>query len=601
MTTFVSYQLGADENLLPTVQVDPTPDEFKQARRKPPAKQLSTAFVLVDPSNPASKDGGRAARSSIRKHASRACAGRRLATIAEKKRSQGVLSKKERQQQQSAQRLEAALQEHAKKFDVIKDEENALTIAEPLHEGPPTRELAFQRKLSSSTCSSVASNNSNTNVSGQDWGRAKCSIPWLLARSPSSSASADGLEVVSTIPTMKTSPSRPYDSPAKAMMLQPRQLSLTAYTPLAVDLDETQCSLLHRLFTTTFPLMDLRLPTKSDKVYGRLNTFRKDLPKLVLSSEPLLWSNLLGAGTIDALRLNQSPGESSINLKHRHLAISSVNRRLGLPEDDLVFDVGLMGAIASLGVWERQCGSKDIWRAHCKGVGSLQDRLKESNQDQLVSQIIASCQTLGSECWNDCDCEGFKSMPLGIAFDRGLIAAVCRCQTIEQMTKGTCRSLALQAAAQEILRYSTANAICGRVRYPEGDRLCLLVHVLVQGAAVSMINFLAADETVTNVNEIDLPRMCIEAVELARSVLVNPIFEEMLLWALFTMYSLNKHGRIAGIALISRILCRLKILDWPSLVVVLGRFVYLDSATAAYQRFWSIVKQHEYASNHERG
>ena len=109
-SAYISYQIEGEEGSLPGVSIK-SEEPPANKKRKPAAKHTSTSFVLVDPSDDKSKGGGKDARSSIRKHASKACAAQRLATIAEKKKSLNQLTKRERKAKHAAEKLEAALEE----------------------------------------------------------------------------------------------------------------------------------------------------------------------------------------------------------------------------------------------------------------------------------------------------------------------------------------------------------------------------------------------------------------------------------------------------------------------------------------------------------
>lgn len=574
---YASHQAGRDENV--AVEI------VNFLKPIPVPKNVSTSFVLVDPSTSASKAGGKEARSTIRKHASKACAAQRLATIAEKKRAQNILSKRERQRQQAAERLDAALQQHARKFAPIKEEY-------------PLVQLEYQTKESTSTvrAKELAVRDPHVIISRSDTplnahGKAKCSIPWLLAPlSPSTSADNSDLATATSNERRQLDEAQPR-SP-RTLEIYSKRVDGLAYTPLNLNLevDDRVCFLMDSLFKTTYRLFDLRLPTKADKLLGRQNVWTTVFPQFVYTSEPLFWANVLGAGTIEALRLQQFPGLDPWTLRYRDLAISSVNRRLQTSEKDLVLDSGLISAIASLGVWERQCGSKDIWLAHCRGVETLSERLREQNQEQLLAALVSSCKVPDSEPWVDNHSKGFKRIRDRVLLDRNLVCSLCSLYGTAMIGLDGDRSHALQAEAVEIVKYSTVSTINSRLRFPEGERINLEMHVLIQGAGVSMINFMAGNSEVAAVAHIDVQEMCLEAVGLAKSIYSEPIYDEALLWAMFTMYALNNFTKSDGLDVLAGIVRRLQISSWPSLENLLHDFVCLAAATNAYLDTWTEIQ-----------
>lgn len=236
-SAYVSYQLDGDENASPGVLVNSVlPAAQKQ---KPASQNASTSFVLVDPSNSNSKGGGKDAKRSIRKHAASACAAQRLATIAERKKAQNVLSKRERQRQQAAQRLEAALQHHARKFAPIKEEYPEIQKAEPssaTYEGDAFD--SSSKRMSDAEPNAMAS---HTEAPFDDCGRKKCSIPWLLANLPPSGKATTPTAAVSKAHTQQDVLREP--SPRSLDVYSP-QLNTLAFTPLALNVDRRERFLL---------------------------------------------------------------------------------------------------------------------------------------------------------------------------------------------------------------------------------------------------------------------------------------------------------------------------------------------------------------------
>lgn len=341
-----------------------------------------------------------------------------------------------------------------------------------------------------------------------------------------------------------------------------------------------------------FPLMDMRLPNKADNVSRSRYAWQNDLPRLVLSSEPLFWTILLCSGTLEALWIRKLPDALSWNVKYRHLAICSVNRRLQAPEHDLVLDSGLISAIATLGVWERQRGSKEIWLAHRRGVETLTQKLRERKEHDLVRQMVASCHLPDVQPWVDNHSEGFKRLRNEILLDHLVVSAVCRCPHIESIELGQSRVNALETEATEILKYTTSSAVSGRVEGSAGNRISLEMNVLLQGAGVSMIKFMGRDLVGTRVDQIDFPEMCRETVGLGKSISSNPAYDDLLLWAVFTMYALNSYTDSEGLDIVVKLARRLEIASWLCLENLLREFVYLETAALAYQETWLALEPH---------
>lgn len=578
-SAYISYQIEGEEGSLSGVSIKS--EEAPPVRRKPAAKHTSTSFVLVDPSNSSSKGGGKDARSSIRKHASKACAAQRLATIAEKKKSLNQLSKRERQRQQAAERLEAALLEHAKKFCPPKEE---ITDRQGLESGSTYAQddlRGYGRRISDSS----ATLSDGTLASRHESARKKCSIPWLLSRSSEEPPDSPHDLLNHRRSSDAVVPWRPRPGTFEIPFnLKDRM----RYADFHVTIDDRVQVVMDLMENYIFEFMSLRLPTKADKQVGKTNLWQTIMPTFVMTSEPLFWAMVLCAGTLESLRQAQDPATDSQNLKYRDLAIRSVNKRLQAPEDELVLDCGLVSAIASLGTWERQLGSREIWRTHRKGVDTLLQKLRalrSSNKDNMIAQIIASCHDNVCDFDADMRSSGFIRICKQIDLDPDLMSSLCACQRLEYVQPNERRFELLESTAAEILKHTTLGTMSKVIRFP--NRINLEMHVLVQSAGVSMVNFLAGPNDLANVDPIDLPEMCQEAIELTRSVSSIRIYDELLLWAIFTIHSLNYNAEPEALQMIAQIARRLQISGWPSLQNLLRSFVYLETAKAAYQTCWT--------------
>ncbi|KAF2216098.1 hypothetical protein CERZMDRAFT_82140 [Cercospora zeae-maydis SCOH1-5] len=318
----------------------------------------------------------------------------------------------------------------------------------------------------------------------------------------------------------------------------------------AVDFDAVKDSgMLHSLFQVFMvhvaPLLDLRLPTQDDRRYGRRYSWQKEFPQMALASPPCFWALMLAAsGQMDYMT-NNSPAKSVLTLKFRHMTIRSINKRLDATSAVFRNDFGLLIAIAILGSWEHWWGSPAIRQAHCDGLRMLRPHFKDQEQPHdLFAQVMTFANTFGSkEC------------------------------TEPQEPKPRLRTV------------FTENDWS---RDQDGDRINLEMHIILQAAGVSMLNFLAGAEQEAGTEDVDVTGMCEEVSDLGRSVVCLPLYDLILLWALVTILALSHRAPAQGLEIIRTVAYRLQMHQLPSddLEKYLEAFVFLRTARDDYARFW---------------
>ena len=260
--------------------------------------------------------------------------------------------------------------------------------------------------------------------------------------------------------------------------------------------------------------------------------------------------------------------------------------------------VRLISAITTLGIWERQWGSTELFYAHCKGVEVLAQQLKENNQHHLLSRLVSTKRLTGAEDLASAlrsATEGFGRARSFAYLEDELMVSVSNCKRIESAKTKELKLQAIRSVVKGVLAFSIHNEISDiycRAQFPDhsSDIRNLEIHILVQGAGVAMVNFLSGgDLGAVGIEHIDIPEMCREATEHAKHVATDRGYDELLLWAMFTMCALASDSATKGLSTICMVAERLGIHNWASLARLLDTFVFLDSATAAYRALWLCV------------
>ncbi|PIA89436.1 hypothetical protein CB0940_07931 [Cercospora beticola] len=390
----------------------------------------------------------------------------------------------------------------------------------------------------------------------------------------------------------------------------------------AVDFDAIKDSgMLHSLFNVFMahvaPLLDLRLPTQEDRRLGRRYSWQKELPQMALASPPCFWAVMLAAsGQMDSVA-NNSPAKSMLTLKFRHMTIRSINKRLDASSTGFRNDFGLLIGIAILGSWEHWWGSPEACRAHCDGLRMLRQHFKDSEQPHdLFAQVMTFANTFGSKDYTEPQepkyaqplpqivesrvdmNSGFEWTASRVYLDQRLVRSICSCLEIEKMHSGTERAQIIRELASVILSFNTKPRLKTVFtendwsRDQDGDRLNLEMHIILQAAGVSLLNFLAGSAKEAGTEDVDVIGMCEEVSDLGRSVVCLPLYDQVLLWALVTVLALSHQAPAQGIEIIRTAAHRLQMQHFVpnDLETYMGAFVFLRSARDDYSRFCTAIQ-----------
>lgn len=231
----------------------------------------------------------------------------------------------------------------------------------------------------------------------------------------------------------------------------------------------------------------------------------------------------------------------------------------------------------------------------------LSQRLRRASQHHLLAYIVAACHTTGSVPLEYEMGEGFRRMGDDAnSLEPNLIAGIYDCGQLDQTPpqQGPIRTSLLQSAASKLLTYRVSDAvpksICGsKGRSIDGDRRNLEMHVLLQGAGASLIRRLTReDDIVEGIDMIDFEETCIEAVGLAKDISEDGAYNELLLWAIFTIFALNVHAAVDALEVVTKLTRRLGMGSWQQVESSLRLFVYLDSQSSLYRDFWTKLEVH---------
>lgn len=383
----------------------------------------------------------------------------------------------------------------------------------------------------------------------------------------------------------------------------------------AVDFDVVKDpNVLHSLFnlfmTHVAPLLDLRLPTQDDRRYGRRYSWQTELPQMALSSPPCFWALMLAAAAQVGARNASDPSSSLMTLGFRHMAIRSINRRLDSTPQNFKNDFGLLIGIAILGSWEKWWGSQEACRAHCDGLKLLQPHFREHEQPHdLFAQIMSFANTFGTGVKQeepfeettkifelDADANiGFAWISERTYLDQRLVHAVCSCQNIERMAPGLSRNKAIQSLASSIMWFNTKprvrDLVTTKETDKEADRINLEMHIILQATGIAMLNHLAGSPEAAGTNQVDVAGMCDEVSDLARSVSCLTLYDQLLLWAMVTIFALSRHYPDAGVDIIRSVATRLNIhiLPLDAIETYMEAFIFLNTARAEYHQLLSLI------------
>ncbi|KAF7190490.1 hypothetical protein HII31_08204 [Pseudocercospora fuligena] len=330
---------------------------------------------------------------------------------------------------------------------------------------------------------------------------------------------------------------------------------------------------------------------------------------MALSSPPCFWALMLAAAAQVGARNASDPSSSLMTLGFRHMAIRSINKRLDAPAQNFKNDFGLLIGIAILGSWEKWWGSQEACRAHCDGLKLLQPHFREDEQPHdLFAQIMSFANTFGSgvkpepfeettrvfELEADANI-GFAWISERTYLDQRLVHAVCSCQSIERMASGPSRSKAIQTLASSIMWFNTKprvrDLVTTKETDKEADRINLEMHIILQATGIAMLNHLAGGPEEAGTNEVDVAGMCDEVADLGRSVSCLPLYDQLLLWAMVTVFALSRHYPDAGLEIIRTVTTRLQIhvLPLDAIETYMEAFVFLNTARAEYHQLLSLI------------
>ena len=239
-------------------------------------------LVFLDPLSSGPSRNGSNARSKIRKQAAKASAQQRLATIAEKVKVQRADRRRHEKQQQQRTAPGLVTPQYAVRESSAKENE------------PP------ESYTVTPTPSEVDDDVENTKLSHNS----TAAGPLIIVHHENSFS--------------------PFD-------LRPDRID--PFMTLPIDFSGfNNNGILRWLFNymtkSSFPVLDLRLPTKFDQVHGTRYIFSKILPGLALTSEPFFWALMMSITTMLYARNHLHPSALPLPMKFREKAVSSVNEAL---------------------------------------------------------------------------------------------------------------------------------------------------------------------------------------------------------------------------------------------------------------------------------
>ncbi|KAI5367303.1 Putative fungal transcription factor [Septoria linicola] len=379
-------------------------------------------------------------------------------------------------------------------------------------------------------------------------------------------------------------------------------------------------NVLHSMFNAFManvaPLLDLRLPTQDDRRFGRRYSWQKELPQMALSSPPCFWSVMLSASAQVGARTSNDPASSVTTLNFRHMAIRSINKRLDASGEGFHNDFGLLIGIAILGSWEHWWGSSEACKAHADGLQILRPHFQDQDQPHdLLAQIMTFANTFGTptsetpagpkyaqelprivELQSETNV-GFTWIAGRAYLDQRLVKGICSSLEIERMSPSPERAQTIKEVASAIMSFNTKPRLksvfteSDWARDQDGDRINLEVHIILQAAGVSLMTFLANSAGAAGTADIDVIGMCDEVADLARSVMCLALYDQILLWALVTVFSLNHQTPTKGIAVMRAVTQRLQLhlLPLEAIETYLEAFVFLESARSDYYELLNLV------------
>jgi hypothetical protein len=366
-------------------------------------------------------------------------------------------------------------------------------------------------------------------------------------------------------------------------------------------------SMFRFFMSTVAPLLDLRLPTQNDRRYGRRYSWQTDLPHMALTSPSCFWSLMLASATQIDAKATGKPESSVATLGFRHMVIRSINKRLEAPASSFQNDFGLLVGIAIVGSWEKWYGTEEACQAHCDGLKMLRKHFKEENQPHdLYLQIMSFANTFGSgekkpeepsfrrevpqmvELEAEAH-EGFTWISSREPLDQNLIRALSSCGKISRMPRGGERTKTVRSLAPAIMGFNLHPRLNQMVssdhhRNQEADRINLEMHVILQAVGVAMLNYLAERPDEAGTGQIDVVGMGDEVADLGRSVACMPVYDRVLLWALLTVFALNRHAPEKGKEVVCMLIYRLQLGDVSLRDVEshMDAFVFLEEARRDY-------------------
>lgn len=368
-------------------------------------------------------------------------------------------------------------------------------------------------------------------------------------------------------------------------------------------------NMLHSLFgycvEVVAPLMDMRMPIKPELTGGVAFTWKVGLPNTALRSPPSFWALVMGASCALARMQRKHPTDTPITMTLRQKAIECVNEELRSMKDSNP-DLGLLGAIALLGAYERMWGTREAWKAHQEGMKTLSAFLADGGGDnEIAVSILAFSQDDQSrieelpelEARPDGSGIGFVKMREATHLNFLLAKSIMNCSKIDTTTDSSKKTEMIGEAAAVIMKYSPGvsmtDVMCADSgRDQEGDERNMQMHYILQSAGASMLHFLSNGEgQSTGLAMIDIPVMCKEAVKFAKNVVKVPMYDEPLVWGIVTICALNRLVADEGLEAIAAAVHRLQMgslpfTDWERL---LRKFAYVESARSLYRQLWYFV------------
>lgn len=269
-----------------------------------------------------------------------------------------------------------------------------------------------------------------------------------------------------------------------------------------------------------------------------------------------------------------------------------------------------------LGSWEHWWGSPEACKAHADGLQMLRPHFRERDQPHdLLAQIMTFANTFGTptsgtrsgpkyaqelprivELQSEANV-GFTWIAGRAYLDQRLVKGICSSLEIERMIPGPERVEIIREVASAIMSFNTKPRLKSVFtesdwsRDQDGDRINLEVHIILQAAGVSLMTFLASDAQEAGTADIDVVGMCDEVADLARSVICLPLYDQIVLWALVTVFSLSHQTPKKGIGVMRTVTQRLQLhlLPLEAIETYLEAFVFLESARQDYHELLNLI------------